>query len=54
MSVEKIIKYRAYVADRIDKKYGAFTEKANKLQEENLRRMREEIKRFMLKEKNKR
>jgi len=53
MSVEKIIRYRNLVADRIDRKFGAFTEEAKKLHQKNLERLRNEIKMFVLKEKEK-
>jgi len=44
MKLEKIIAYRTTVGNRIDRRFGAFTHKANILHEENTRRMLKELK----------
>ena len=43
--VEQIIVNRTAIGDRIDRMHGAFTRKALLLHEENMRRMKEEIRR---------
>jgi hypothetical protein len=42
--IQAIIDYRTKVGDRIDRKCGAFTNRANLLHEKNLERMYKEIK----------
>jgi hypothetical protein len=39
-----IVEYRNKVGDRIDRRFGAFTAKANLLHEENQKRMKDELK----------
>ena len=40
--INRIISYRIEVGDRIDRRFGAFTQKAMVLHEENTRRLKEE------------
>jgi hypothetical protein len=42
--INKIISYRTKVGDRIDRRFGAFTQKAMVLHEENMKRLKEEVK----------